>query len=57
MKIEIIPCLEDNYAYLVEAGEALAVVDPSEAAPVMKALAGRKLTPIITGTMSAGTWS
>ena len=47
MKIEIIPCLEDNYAYLVEAGEALAVVDPSEAAPVMKALAGRKLTHIL----------
>ena len=47
MKIEIIPCLEDNYAYLVEAGDGLAVVDPSEAAPVIAALAGRKLTHIL----------
>ena len=47
MKVEIIPCLEDNYAYLVEAGDGLAVVDPSEAAPVIAALAGRKLTHIL----------
>jgi len=47
MKVEIIPCLEDNYAYLLEADDALAVVDPSEAAPVLTALAGRKLTHIL----------
>lgn len=47
MKVEIIPCLEDNYAYLVEAGGALAVVDPSQAAPALAALAGRKLTHIL----------
>ncbi len=47
MKVEIIPCLEDNYAYLVEAGDDLAVVDPSEAAPVLAALAGRRLTHIL----------
>jgi len=38
MQIEIVPCLTDNYAYLVKAGEACAVVDPSEAAPVKAAL-------------------
>jgi len=38
MKIEIVPCLEDNYAYLIKAGEHCAVVDPSEAAPVNAAL-------------------
>ncbi len=30
-EIEIVPCLSDNYAYLVKSGEACAVVDPSEA--------------------------
>lgn len=36
MRVEIIPCLQDNYAYLVVAdtGEA-AIVDPSEAEPVL----------------------
>ena len=38
MQIEIVPCLSDNYAYLVKAGEHCAVVDPSEAAPVKTAL-------------------
>jgi len=38
MQIEIIPCLSDNYAYLVKAGEHCAVVDPSEAGPVRAAL-------------------
>ena len=39
MRVEIIPCLEDNYAYLVvtAAGEA-AIVDPSEAGPVLAAV-------------------
>lgn len=45
--IEIIPCLKDNYAYLVGAGDQLAVVDPSEAEPVIQALKGRKLTHIL----------
>ena len=31
MQIEIVPCLSDNYAYLVKSGDACAVVDPSEA--------------------------
>ena len=47
MKVEIIPCLEDNYAYLVQASDGLAVIDPSQAAPVLAALAGRTLTHIL----------
>ncbi|HUH01566.1 MAG TPA: hydroxyacylglutathione hydrolase [Kofleriaceae bacterium] len=40
MRIAPIPCLEDNYAYLVicEATNQAAVVDPSEAGPVTKAI-------------------
>jgi len=30
LEIEIVPCLSDNYAYLVKQGQAVAVVDPSE---------------------------
>jgi hydroxyacylglutathione hydrolase len=43
MEIEVVPCLLDNYAYLVIApsGET-AVVDPSDAEPVLAALAQRK---------------
>ncbi len=44
-EIEIVPCLSDNYAYLVKSGEACAVVDPSEAAPVRAALARRGWKP------------
>lgn len=49
MRIITIPCLSDNYAYLIDAGNACAVVDPSEAAPVRAALAreGLKLTHIL----------
>lgn len=40
-----VPCLQDNYAYLIEDGEGgAAVVDPSEAGPVQRALAYRGLT-------------
>jgi hydroxyacylglutathione hydrolase len=38
MQIEVVPCLSDNYAYLVKAGAHCAVVDPSEAGPVNAAL-------------------
>jgi len=41
LEIEIVPCLTDNYAYLVKAGEVCAVVDPSEPGPVRAALARR----------------
>jgi hydroxyacylglutathione hydrolase len=48
-EIEIVPCLSDNYAYLVKSGDACAVVDPSESAPVRAALArkGWSLTHIL----------
>jgi hydroxyacylglutathione hydrolase len=48
-EIEIIPCLSDNYAYLVKSGSQVAVVDPSEAAPIQAALArtGWTLTHIL----------
>jgi hydroxyacylglutathione hydrolase len=39
LHITIVPCLEDNYAYLLDDGSGeLAVVDPSEAKPVLEAL-------------------
>jgi hydroxyacylglutathione hydrolase len=45
LQIELVPCLRDNYAYLVhDTDEGIcAVVDPSEAAPVREALAARGL--------------
>jgi hydroxyacylglutathione hydrolase len=51
LSIELIPCLSDNYAYLVrdEAAGLCAVIDPSEAEPVrtrLKARGGR-LTHIL----------
>jgi hydroxyacylglutathione hydrolase len=51
LEIELVPCLKDNYAYLVhDSDQSLtAVVDPSEPDPVRKALAarGRKLSHIL----------
>lgn len=41
IEIEIVPCLSDNYAYLVKSGDLCAVVDPSEPGPVKAALAKR----------------
>jgi hydroxyacylglutathione hydrolase len=48
-QIEIVPCLSDNYAYLVKSGTQCAVVDPSEPGPVQTALAqkGWTLTHIL----------
>lgn len=47
LSVELVPCLSDNYAYLVQdAGSGLcAVVDPSEAAPVRAALEARGWKP------------
>ncbi len=51
LEIELIPCLRDNYAYLVRDARdgVCAVVDPSEAAPVHAALEARgwRLTHIL----------
>lgn len=49
LAIEPVPCLSDNYAYILfdPAGGFCAVVDPSEAEPVLRALGTRKLTHIL----------
>ena len=40
MKIEIIPCLQDNYSYLIidENNKNACVIDPSEAKPIINFL-------------------
>ena len=45
MRVLSIPVLSDNYAYLVIEGNSVAVVDPSEAAPVLDALAREGVAP------------
>ncbi len=51
LEIEIVPCLSDNYAYLIRdpASGCAGVVDPSQAAPVEAALSakGWRLTHIL----------
>ena len=51
LQIELVPCLKDNYAYLVHDAQAglTAIVDPSEPEPVKEALArhGWRLTHIL----------
>ena len=45
MKIEIIPCLQDNYSYLVidENNKNACVIDPSEAKPIINFLYKNKI--------------
>ena len=45
LEIHLVPCLSDNYAYLIRdpGSSAVGIVDPSEAAPVEAALAARGL--------------
>jgi hydroxyacylglutathione hydrolase len=43
MRITLIPCLSDNYAYLVESGGEVAIVDPSEPGPVERVLEAKGL--------------
>ena len=44
MEIEVVPCLADNYAYLlIDRSGHTVVVDPSEAEPVVEALTRRSL--------------
>ena len=37
MKVKIIPCLEDNYSYLIidESNNTACIIDPSEAKPII----------------------
>jgi len=45
MKIQIIPCLQDNYSYLIidEKNNIACVVDPSEADPIIKYLENNQI--------------
>ena len=45
MKIEIIPCLKDNYSYLIidEKNKNACIVDPSEAHPIINYLDKKKI--------------
>ena len=45
MKIQIIPCLQDNYSYLIidEENNIACVVDPSEADPIIEYLEGTQI--------------
>jgi len=47
MEIQVVPCLKDNYAYLLsDAAGHTVIVDPSEAEPVLHALRERELQPV-----------
>ena len=45
MKVEIIPCLQDNYSYLIidENNLEACVVDPSEAKPIINYLSDKHI--------------
>jgi hydroxyacylglutathione hydrolase len=46
MRVVPVPCLRDNYAYLVIEDTAAAIVDPSAHAPVLEAIAREHVTPM-----------
>ena len=45
MRIEIIPCLQDNYSYLIidETNNSACVVDPSESEPIINFLKNKNI--------------
>lgn len=43
MQIEVVPLLSDNFGYIVHNGKTAAVIDPSEARPIIKVLAAKNL--------------
>tara|TARA_Y100000022_G_scaffold15390_1_gene11980 strand:- start:712 stop:1431 length:720 start_codon:yes stop_codon:yes gene_type:complete len=45
MKVEIIKCLKDNYSYLItdEKTQIACIIDPSEAAPIINFIEGKKI--------------
>ena len=45
MKIKIIPCLKDNYSYLIidEKKNTACVIDPSESEPIIRYLENNKI--------------
>ena len=42
MQITPIPCLTDNYAYIISSNKIVGVIDPSEADPVINFLKKKK---------------
>jgi hydroxyacylglutathione hydrolase len=47
IKVHILPVLKDNYTYILESGNAVAIVDPGEAAPVIAYLDSHNLKPTL----------
>jgi hydroxyacylglutathione hydrolase len=45
LEIVTVPCLADNYAYLVKGPDGVAVIDAPEAGPILAALEARDWTP------------
>lgn len=45
MKIHVIAILKDNYAYVVQTDNAVAVIDPGEAKPIADFLTKHEMTP------------
>jgi len=45
MRVEIIPCLQDNYSYLIidDSNNSACVVDPSEASPIINFLENKSI--------------
>ena len=45
MRVEIIPCLQDNYSYLIidDSNNSACVVDPGEAEPIVDYLKNKKI--------------
>lgn len=47
LNVTLIPVLEDNYTYIIRSGDAVAVIDPGEAAPVIRYCEDNNLRPAI----------
>lgn len=45
LNVTLVPILEDNYAYIIQSGDAVAVIDPGEADGVIHVLEKLKLEP------------
>ncbi len=45
LNVTLIPILEDNYAYIIQSGDDVGIVDPGDAAPIINKLEELGLTP------------
>lgn len=45
LNVILVPTLEDNYTYIIESKDSVAIIDPGEAAPVITVLDEKSLTP------------